>query len=177
LIRRSSHTKTEELYEQADLARYLWALSREQEALEILRSVTAAIPAPPPFGRDREPNMNIWSPVVSMHAMEVRLYRRVGKPERSEAAAARVVAHPGLPDNHKFIIGKVLRAPIVFREAEAETLKWACYSISRTIGRLIHLRELAIAGHRYGSYFDPEFAEGQIIEGRARLAEKLAAAT
>lgn len=88
-----------------------------------------------------------------------------------------MVAHPGLPDNHEFIIGKVLRAPIVFREAEAETMKWACYSISRTIRRLIHLRELAIAGAPLRSYFDPEFAEGQIIEGRAPLAEKLAAAT
>src|SRR5690242_5873759 len=46
LTRRWSHTRMRELYEEADLARYLWALEREAEALDILRSVTSAVPVP-----------------------------------------------------------------------------------------------------------------------------------
>ena len=77
-----------------------------------------------------------------------------------------MVAHPGIADNRDFIINKVLHAPDAFREEEADTVKWANYTIARTIGSLIHLRELAIAGHRYGSYIDPEFTEVQILAGR-----------
>ena len=178
LVRRWSHTGVEELYEEADLARFLWALSREEEALEILRSVTAAVPVPPPFGRDGMPDMAVWSPVSTMHAMEARLLRRADRRQESAAAAARLLEHPGIADNRTYIVGKVLRAPVVFQEAEAErSAEWACTAISRRTGALVHLRELAIAGHRLGWYVDPEHTETQIIAGRAHLAARLAAAS
>jgi hypothetical protein len=49
-----------------DLARFLWALEREEEALEILRSASSVITTP--FGRDGLPNYNVWSPVADMDA-------------------------------------------------------------------------------------------------------------
>lgn len=79
LARRWSHTRRKELYEQADLARYLWALEREAEALDMVRSVTSAVPLP-----GRLPNYNVWCPVVTMDALEARGCRLAGE----EAAAA-----------------------------------------------------------------------------------------
>lgn len=177
LVRRWSHTRVAELYEEADLAVFLWALSRDEEALEILRSITTAVPVPPPFGPDGMPTMAVWSPMSTMHAMEARLLRRADRRQESAAAAARLLRHPGIADNRELIVGTVLRAPVTFQEAEAERSdRWACTTISRRTGALVHLRELAIAGHRLGWHVDPEHTETQIIAGRTHLAARLAAA-
>ncbi|WP_433177866.1 hypothetical protein [Actinoallomurus sp. CA-150999] len=172
LARRWSHTRMKELYDQADLARFLWALEREAEALDVLRSVTAAVPVP-----GAEPNYNVWSPVVTMNALEARIRRLAGDEAGAATATARILADPGLAPNRDFITEEIAKAPAALEEANAETsVKWACHKLSRRTGSLIHLCELAVAGHPYGQWYDAEEVDRLIVEGRALLAARLRAA-
>lgn len=173
LARRWSHTRMKELFEQADLARYLWALDREVEALDVLRSVTSVIH--PPSGA--LPNYNVWSPVVTMNAIEARICRLGGDEAGAVAPVSRLMADPGLAPNRDFITGRVVEAPAVFADANAETsVKWACHRLSRTLGALILLGELGAAGHPYADWYDVEEVDRLIATGRALLAARLSMA-
>src|SRR5688500_14266081 len=68
LCRRWSTSRTETLYEIAELAEYLWAMERPNEALEIVVAVATAVPAPPPLPRGGV-NYNIWCPATVSHAL------------------------------------------------------------------------------------------------------------
>ncbi|MEV5703993.1 hypothetical protein [Actinoallomurus sp. NPDC052274] len=172
LTRRWSHTRMKDLYEQADLARYLWALERETEALEILRSVTSAVPVP-----GASPNYNVWSPVVTMDALEARICRLAGDEAAAAVPVGRILADPGLAPNRDFIVEEIADAPAALERANAETsVKWACHRLSRHVGSLIHLHELAVAGHPYGEWYDAAEVDRLIVEGRALLAARLSAA-
>ncbi|MCO5968465.1 hypothetical protein [Actinoallomurus soli] len=172
LARRWSHTRMKELYDEADLARYLWALEREAEALDILRSVTSTVPVP-----GASPNYNIWSPVVTMNALEARIHRLAGDDAAAAAPAARLLADPGLAPNRAAITEQIADAPAMLAAANAETsVKWACHRLSRSVGSLIHLHELAVAGHPYGAWYDAGEVDRLIVEGRALLAARLSAA-
>ncbi|GLY73495.1 hypothetical protein [Actinoallomurus iriomotensis] len=172
LARRWSHTRMKELYEQADLARYLWALDREAEALDVLRSVTSAVPPPGGAGL---PNYNVWSPVVTMNALEARICRLDGDEAGAAAPVSRLMADPGLAPNRDHIAAEVAEAPSGFADANAETsVKWACHKLSRKIGGLTLLCELGVAGHPYGDWYDVEETDRLIATGRALLAARLA---
>ncbi|MCW2919512.1 MAG: hypothetical protein JWN52_7580 [Actinomycetia bacterium] len=175
LARRWSHTRMNELYDQVDLARFLWALEREAEALEILRSVTSVIATP--YGRDGLPDYNIWSPVAAMNALEARICRLAGDIEAAAAPTARIMADAALAPNREFIAGEVTEAKVKLDEAFAETsAKWACHKLSRRTGSLVLLRELAVADHPYARWFDHQDVEELILTGRALLATRLSAA-
>jgi hypothetical protein len=175
LARRWSHTRMKELFEQADLARYLWALDREAEALDVLRSVTSIVHPP---GGAGTPNYNVWSPVVTMNAIEARICRLAGDEAGAAAPVSRLMADPGLAANRDFIAGKVADAPGAFADANAESsVKWACHKLSRTIGGLTLLCELGVAGHPYADWYDVEEVDRLIVTGRALLASRLRAST
>jgi hypothetical protein len=172
LARRWSHIRMKELYEQADLARYLWALEREAEALDVVRSVTSAVPLP-----GKLPNYNVWCPVVTMDALEARICRLAGEEAAAAVPAARVLADPGLAPNPDFIRGKVTDAPADFAEAKAETsVKWVCRRLSGRVGELILFHEMAVVGHPYADWYDADEVDRLIVEGRALLAARLSAA-
>jgi hypothetical protein len=175
-VREWSHTRMNALYEQADLARYLWALDREPEALEILRSCTSVITAPP-LSRNGERNFNVWCPVADLHALEARISRLAGDLAAAAEPTERIVAAHGIADNPAYIANRVAEAPVKIRDAFAErSVKWACHKLSRTVGGLIILRELALAGHPFSRHFSADTAEELIVTGRERLADRLSAA-
>jgi hypothetical protein len=172
LARRWSLTRMKELYDQADLARYLWALERDAEALAVLRSVTSVVPVPSGL-----PNYNVWSPVVTMNALEARICRLAGDGAGAAVPAARVMADPGLAPNRDFIVAEITDAPAALGEANAETsVKWACHKLSRTVGGLILLHELAVAGHPHAAWYDVDRVDRLIVEGHTLLAARLSAA-
>ncbi|MEV4251640.1 hypothetical protein AB0J52_00575 [Spirillospora sp. NPDC049652] len=150
LVKRWSHTRMRELYQEFDLATYLWSLNRESEAVEILDSITNAIPKS--MG-----DYNIWCPVVAMHALQARILRGHSaagtgeeadgenvstpvpphaddadraNPEQGRRAVlpvlrladnvGAVVADPGLADNPPYIAESVTEAEDKFKAASSE---------------------------------------------------------
>jgi hypothetical protein len=175
LVKRWSHTRMSGLYEQLDLAVYLWALEREEEALEILRSTTAAIPAPPMSSGGVD--YNVWCPVATTNALEARICRVAGDTEAAAVPTARIMADPGVADNRSYIADKVAEAENKFGGAAAEkSVKWACHRLSRTLMDLFLFGELAAAGHEFAAYYDPEEVERLIAAGRAALHARLSTA-
>jgi hypothetical protein len=176
LVKRWSQTRMESLYDQLDLTIFLWAVEREEEALEILRSLTTAIPAPPPLPGGRV-NYNVWCPVATANALEARICRIAGDTEAAAAPTARIVADPGVAANPTYISGKVTKANGEFGVAAAKkSVKSACHRLSHTLVSLFLLGELAVAGHEFAAWYDPEEVERLIATGRMALAERLAAA-
>lgn len=181
LAKRWSHTRMSELYQELDLATYLWALDREPEALEILDSITTAIPK-------SNGNYNVWSPVVAMHALQARILRtssttvsaeRLGDEDGSASMSSlnthAVLDDPGLADNPSFIASQVTEAEDKFQKAATErSIASSCRNYSRALCPLFVLSELAIAHHPFAAYYDPSEPDRLILEGRALLAARLA---
>ncbi|MFC4908728.1 hypothetical protein [Actinomadura gamaensis] len=187
LVKRWSHTRMRELYQELDLATYLWALDREPEALDILDSITTAIPR-------SSGDYNVWSPVVAMHALQARIQRaRPSQPDRfapddrtapnSDAPSvttfaspntAAVLDDPGLADNPSYIASQVTEAEAKFKAALAvRSISSSCRDLSRALCPLFVLSELAAARHPFAAYYDPTAPDRLIQQGRKALASRL----
>ncbi|RFU41015.1 hypothetical protein DZF91_14080 [Actinomadura logoneensis] len=174
LVKRWSHTRMRELYEEFDLATFLWSLDREPEALEILDSIAAAIP-------ESKGDYNVWSPVVSMHALRAHILRNASAPAVAEdensalrASVRAVLADPGLGDNPSSIASEVTEAEDEFRDAASgRSRAAACRNLSRTLCSLFVLAELALARHPYSAYYNPSEPARLILKGRTILAATL----
>ncbi|WP_026412442.1 hypothetical protein [Actinomadura oligospora] len=170
LVKRWSHTRMRELFEEFDLATYLWALNREPEALEILDSITSAIPA-------SNGDYNIWSPVVAMHALQARILRAAptsGENGPEQAASKAVLADPGLADNPSYIASLVTEAEPKFQAAAAERSRASsCRNLSRVLLPLFVLSELTRARHPFTAYYTPSEPDRLIPMGRQALATRL----
>ncbi|MCP2340623.1 hypothetical protein [Actinomadura rupiterrae] len=167
LVKRWSHTRMRELYEELDLATYLWALDRGPEALEILDSVTTAVPK-------SSGDYNIWSPVVSMHALQARILRSASAaPTRNVDA---VLDDPGLADNPSYIGAQVTEAEAKFADADAQRGRTsACRRYSRALCPLFVLSELALAHHPFSTYYPEDAPDRLIQQARPSLATRLTA--
>ncbi|MFC5186698.1 hypothetical protein [Actinomadura harenae] len=165
LVKRWSHTRTRELFQECDLATYLWALNREAEALEILDSITTAIPA-------SKGDYNIWTPVVRMHALQARILRTPTGSSHTRNVNA-VLADPGLADNPPAIASSIPEAEAAFQAATGRSLASSCRNHSRALGRLFLLSELARAHHPFAAYFSPSTLDDLIPAGRESLATRL----
>ncbi|NUP28103.1 MAG: hypothetical protein HOQ44_15690 [Nocardia sp.] len=175
LVQRWSHTRGTELYEIVDLSVYLWAVDRCDEALAVLRSVTAVV-TEPPRTRDGIADYDIWCPVVAADALEARLLSSRGD-AAALVASARVTGDPGLADNPEFIRDKVTVAPEKMAAAAAETsVQRACRRLSRTLTGLVLLAELAATDHPYAGYYDAAEVARLIEAGRDQLRARLVAA-
>ncbi|MEV5573580.1 hypothetical protein AB0L06_26360 [Spirillospora sp. NPDC052269] len=177
LAKRWSHTRMRELYQEFDLATYLWALNREPEALDVLDSITTAIPT-------SNDDYNVWSPVVAMHALQARILRAgsaAGPPDDEDGSApaasrnsAAVLADPGLADNPSYIASSVTEAESKFQAAAAErSLASSCRNTSRALLPLFVLSELALARHPFAAYYSPSEPDRLIPVGREALAARL----
>lgn len=152
LSKRWSLTRMETLYEISDLAIFLWALERQQDALGVAASVATGIPLPPslPGGKF---NYNLWCPATHSHALVVHL----GPPgwrDRVEASRAALLADPGIARNNpRYLSDRIAEArhsvdtPLHHKAAKTDYQTFA-----RHMGALVLYNELAKAG-------DPMFEE------------------
>ena len=145
LCKRWSSTRMETLYEIFDLAAFLWALERNDEALAIAASVVAAVPTPPPLGGGF--NFNIWCPATYSHALMIHLTSGTGD-ARAEASRAELFRNPGIArHNTGFIASNVVEASqLAASPAGEKTMKWESQELARSIGSLVLYSELAKAG-------------------------------
>lgn len=163
LCKRWSVSRTETLYEIADLAIYLWALGRVREAVAVAASVAVAVPAPPPLprrgGNDNpapslrgQVNYNLWCPATFSHALVTHLGAEA-LPEQVEASRAALLADAGIARNNPgYLVCKVAEARQRLEAAsDPKAMKWECVGLARSVGALVLYAELAAAG-------DPVFA-------------------
>jgi hypothetical protein len=98
--KRWSSPRMETLYEIFDLAAFLWALERPDEAHAVVASVAAAVTATPPLSRGGS-NYNIWCPATFSHAL---VHLSWAKSDQAAASRAAPLADCGIarhnPDYH-----------------------------------------------------------------------------
>jgi hypothetical protein len=141
LSKRWSLTRMETLYEIADLAVFLWALDRKEDALAVAASVAAGIPAPPPFSRGGF-NYNVWCPATFSHALVVHL-----RGVRAASSRASILQDTGIADNPASIAGTVAEAGrVAAAPVGQDTMKWECEHLARALGSMVLYSELAAAG-------------------------------
>ena len=146
LCKRWALTRMETLYEIFDLAAFLWALQRDEEALAIAASVATSVPAPPPLPRGGV-NYNIWCPATLSHALCVHL-APAGSRARAKASRAALLSYTGIArDNPAYIADVIADAG---RRAVAPpgqtSMKWECQGLARKLGAMVLYSELAKAG-------------------------------
>ena len=175
LGKRWSLTKSETLYEIFDLAMFLWALERNEEARAVATAVATAIPVPPALPRGRV-NYTLWCPATYSHALAVHLGSR---PQTAQAATSRaaLLADAGLArDNPAFLVGRVttagqqLAAPV-----DPKVMKWECRALARSAGALLLFSELAAAGDALFAPLESE-AVALLPQLRSKLGDKLRSA-
>ena len=134
------------LYEIFDLAAFLWALERNEEALGVAVSVAAALPAPPPLPGGGF-NYNVWCPATFSHALLIHLAPGTWR-DRAEASRAAILADTGIArDNPGYIAVCVAEAGSAAAALDGEgSTKWECQRFARHLGSLVLYSELAKAG-------------------------------
>jgi hypothetical protein len=148
LCKRWSSTRMETLYEIFDLAAFLWALERDDEALAVAGSVAADIPAPPPLPGGGC-NYDVWCPATLSHALVVHLAPRTWR-DRAEASRAALQGDCGIArDNSAYIADGLAEArQDAAAPAGQKSTKWECQALARHLGTLVLYSELAKAGDR-----------------------------
>src|SRR5262249_40018527 len=144
--KRWSSTRMETLYEIFDLAAFLWALEREDEALAVAASVVTAIPAPPPLPSGGF-NYHDWCPATFSHALLVHLAPRTWR-DRATASGAAILANTGVArDNSRYIADGIADArSAAVAPAGQDSIKWECQRLARRLGTVVLYSELAKAG-------------------------------
>ncbi len=156
LCKRWSVSRTEVLYEIADLAAYLWALERPREAVAVAAAVAVAVPEPPPLPRGGA-NYNVWCPATYSHAFLVRL----GGPSHADfvgRSRTALLADAGLArDNPAFLANQLVEARGRLAPAtDSGSMKWQCQSLARSVGSMTLFAELAAAGDPLFADLDPD---------------------
>jgi hypothetical protein len=151
LCKRWSASRRETLYEIADLAAFLWALERSDEALAVASWVAVAVPAPPPLPKGGV-NYNVWCPATYSHALVARLGAHT-LPGQVRASRAALLGDGGVArDNPAYLAGRVGDArQLAAAPPDPKATKWECQGLARAVGAMALYSELAAAG-------DPLFA-------------------
>lgn len=173
LSKRWTLTRMETLYEISDLAMFLWALERSEEAIAVASSIASAIPGPPALPRGGF-NYNLWCPATFSHGLVVHLStdRR-----QSNASRAAIMLDPGIArTNPASIADDVQEArDLAAAPGGQDTIKWECQHFARALGSMVLYCELAKAGDEV---FKPHLNEAADIIPQllARLATRLRSA-
>lgn len=148
LCKRWSMTRMATLFEIFDLAAFLWALERNDEALAVAVSVADAIPAPPPLPTGGV-NHNLWCPATHAHALIVHLAPIAGK-ARAKASREAILGDCGVSrHNPSYIEEGVAEAGRLASGASEKTQKWECLELAGSLGTMLLYAELANAGDAY----------------------------
>ena len=135
-VKRYRPTRSEEVFEAVDLAHFLAALEREDEATALLEFVTD--------GAAFQGNFNLWTPMGYALVTLAWLRRRAGDDDGASRAldplrekSFRVAVTADEPQE------LVDATPAVFDKAANDTQKWGCLALSRHLMKLLFLTETA----------------------------------
>ena len=172
LVNRWSVTKSEVLYEIAELVASLWALERPREAAAVAAALGAAVTEPPPLPKGRV-NYTLWCPATYSHALLVRLGGAT-HPDGVAASRAALLADAGIArDNPAFLDQQVIAArESVAAPSEPRAMKRECQVLARAVGRMTLYAELAAAGDPLFADLGPE-AEALLKQLLPKLAARI----
>lgn len=168
LAKKWSLTRVESLADASDIAWFLLALGRADEARELADHVSERA------GAVSDPAA--WLPVSLAMALGARLARLAGDEPRRAALVARMAARPAVPAQPPAALVKAIaEADKDVRSAEVDpSQKWACQGFARGCARASYFRELAAGGPYADGALDVEALERTISEGLAGLRAHLA---
>jgi hypothetical protein len=157
----------EVLFETCDLAWYLVALDRKEEAYQLAASVANGIVFSGSY--------NVWTPASLSIALAARLARQAGKPEVGHAFVARLVANPShvFADRSAFERTFGLLPRELLEAKEEVSLKWACHKAARVLGQAGYFRETAGQGFNYDAWVDVQSLDRIIDDALACLRSRL----
>ena len=165
-IKRFRPTRMEENYEGVDLANYLVALNRNEEAIKLLTFITEQIQ----FNED----YNIWSPTGSAIILLASLLR-VSESKKYENTINRIVENDYYAKNRKkeYYDKTIEEYEKVMEEVNTETQKWSCHILSRYLMALNYNLETAKKSFEGTNGFDEKLLENKITECYKLLKVKL----
>lgn len=168
LAKKWSLTKMETLFETADLAWFLVAVGRAEEARELVDHVADRVS----FTGDHD----IWSPASSAISLAARLARLKNDEARRAGLVARLVEHPAVaPMPREAFLRWVAGADKDIRSAEVDpSQKWACQGFARGCARATYFRETVAEGAYEEGVLEVDALERTIAEGLAGLRAHLA---
>ncbi|MDQ1317852.1 MAG: hypothetical protein QG588_1507 [Candidatus Poribacteria bacterium] len=165
--RRLTFTRMEGLFEEVDLAFYLTALKRTDEALQSITFLVSNV--------EFNGNYNIWTPVGFGICLQERLYRLAGKNQFAETALKRIQVHPFQAESTKTHVEK----DIAELQSELEdgyhekSIRTACRKLSRTLYLICYYRETGVAGFPHSGWYSVEELERLFSDGLNKLCERL----
>ena len=167
LAKRWTLTRMEGLFEEVDLAFYVDALGRSDEALQIVAFLTDQVAF--------SGNYNIWTPVGYGLCLRARLHRLAGDTPAAASALQRLIEHPfhtQLPKAE--VLEKIAAFPSELEEGfrDAST-KWAALQLSRTLQAICYYRETGVAGFAHSGWYAVDELESLFVAGKQRLHERL----
>ena len=167
LQRRFRLTRSNELFEAVDLAYYLLALDRHEEALEIVSFLSNAVE----FNGDYK----IWTPVGCAIILESRLHRLLGNPGARKATLEKVIMNPYRTPLKKEELSRLIAEGIQDLGAarREKSQKWSCHILSRALMSLCFLSETSEWGFEHSQTYDNKDIESLMDEALQLLKERL----
>lgn len=154
----------ERLFEQIDIAVYLSALSRNEDALKILEPITRSIE----FGG----NYNIWTPVGLAACWQARLKRLAGDTTGCNLALEPIREHPFEKVRQSAVAQRIAQlATNLDSASQDDSQRWACQDLARALLSLCFFSETGRAEFAHSSWYDVTQVE-QIIQSGLDLLHK-----
>lgn len=164
--KRFTIARMEVLFETVDLGLFLIALGRQNEAIELLEFVTALV--------EPSENKNIWSPIGYGIVMLCREYRLSGDIERRTLHLDRIKRCGFVNcENFAYLDGFIDEHEKKIDNAQADSQKWGCQTLSRHSMNLIFLRETTEEGFLHSGRYDVQNLDRLIDKTLTQLAIKL----
>ena len=163
LQKRWTLTQMKTLFEEVDLAYYLTALDRNEEALRVVTFITENL--------SFDGNYNRWTPAGYALSLQARLHRLAGDHDAFEAALARIRMHPFLITRPEDISRILSTTPAKIEEFyQDQSKKWACHRLARLLYSLCYYRETG--GQKdflHANWYVPDTLEVYILDGFQKL--------
>lgn len=129
------------MFDAVELALYLEALDRSEEAVDLLEEITGPV--------EFTGNYNIWTPVGTGLVVLSRLYKLAQDTKGRKQAIARVAEHGIYGGDHQEYFDERLNGHEgILLGASQDTQKWGCAKIAAQLMKLIYLRKAARADFR-----------------------------
>jgi hypothetical protein len=163
LAKNWSLTRMATLFEISQLAWFLVALERSEEAGSLVDRVADGVTF--------TGNHNIWSPASNSISLAARLARQAGDEARRAALIAKLVEHPAVASMPRAgLLDWVAKADQDLRTAQVATSqKWAREGFARACARATYFRETATEGAYEADVIDVEALDRTIAEALAGL--------
>ena len=167
LAKKASLSRMDPLYDAVELAWFLTALDRGDEAKPLLDWIIAGVPF--------KGNYSTWSPAGAAICLRARLARIEGDEAMRASVVNRLVANPAYATVERPQIDDRIAddAQDIDVALADKSQKWACHRLGRALMGLSYFRETAGAGFYYDDWIDTAAVDAQIDRALWMLRQRL----